>query len=134
MDYILYTLVDITNTGRFRADPGYDKERNQQQNFNTVLQTIGMRSNIDYRKRPELIKGVASEYGFDFDDTVSIWAFEWSTEREEIWLEDGDHLALLRKDFEFVPYIANLDESMIAKRAVFRSQGTDCNIVFKLRA
>lgn len=134
MDYTLYTLVDITNTGRFRADPGYEKQRDQQQNFNTILQTIGMRSNIEFRKRPELIKGPASDYGFDFNDTVSVWAFEWTTEREEIWLEDGDQLALLRKDFEFVPFIANLDESVAIKKAVFRSQGADCNIVFKLRA
>jgi hypothetical protein len=133
MDYRLHTLVDITNTGRFRNEPGYEKEKFQEQNFNTVLQTIGMRSNVNFRKKPEVKEQSTSELGFPFDDNMLVWTFEWSTDGSDIWLEDGDQLALLRKDFEFVPFITNLDEALTVSHAAFKTRGKDCNIVFELR-
>ena len=48
MEYKLYTLVDITHTGQYRNEPGRQKERWQEQNFNTVIQTLGIRSNLTY--------------------------------------------------------------------------------------
>ena len=47
MRFIIHTLVDITETGSRRGeDP---KQYRQQQNFLTVMQTIGLRVNPDIR-------------------------------------------------------------------------------------
>ena len=58
MIYCLHTLVDITNTGVWRKEAGNEKLRDQQQNFNTVLQTIGLRANIEYRRRKSTSRSI----------------------------------------------------------------------------
>jgi len=52
MIYCLYTLVDITATGHYKSRN--DLERLQQQNFDTVMQTIGLAGNIYYERAPEI--------------------------------------------------------------------------------
>lgn len=133
MIYCLHTLVDITNTGVWRREPGNEKLRDQQQNFNTVLQTIGLRANIEYRRRPELEKAPADQYGFAFKDTVNIWTFEWYCDREAVWTEGNDPLALLKLDFNLVPFIPNLEETLVMRPSVFKSSGADANILFTAR-
>jgi hypothetical protein len=41
--YRLYTLVDITQTNVSRG-PGNDLKRDQQRNFQTLIQTLGLRT------------------------------------------------------------------------------------------
>ena len=53
MIYSLYTLIDITATGHYKSRN--DLERLQQQNFDTVIQTIGLGGNVYYEKSPEII-------------------------------------------------------------------------------
>ena len=48
MEYKLYTLVDITHTNQHRPEPGKEALRWKEQNFQTVLQTLGIRSNINF--------------------------------------------------------------------------------------
>ena len=131
MIYCLHTLVDITNTGVWRKETGNEKLRDQQQNFNTVLQTIGLRANIEYRRRPEVEKAPADQFGFK--DSVNVWTFEWYCDREAVWTAGAVPLGLLKQDFDLIPFIPNLDESMVMRPSVFRSTGTDTNIVFTVR-
>jgi len=131
MIYCLRTLVDITNTGVWRKEAGNEKLRDQQQNFNTVLQTIGLRANIEYRRRPEVEKAPADQFGFKV--SVNVWTFEWYCDREAVWTAGADPLGLLKQDFDLVPFIPNLNESMVIHPSVFRSTGTDTNIVFTVR-
>ncbi len=133
MIYCLHTLVDITNTGVWRRENGNEKLRDQQQNFNTVLQTIGLRANIEYRRRPEMERVPADSYGFNSKDSVNIWTFEWYCDREAVWTEGEDPLALLKLDFNLVPFIPNLDETLVMKPSVFKSTGNDANILFTVR-
>ncbi len=133
MIYCLHTFVDITNTGVWRRESGNEKLRDQQQNFNTVLQTIGLRANIEYRRRPEMERAPADSHGFSLKDTVNIWTFEWYCDREAVWTEGEDPLALLKLDFDLVPFIPNLDETLVMKPSVFKSTGSDANILFTVR-
>ena len=48
MEYKLYTLVDITQTGQYRNEHGKEADRWKEQNFQTVLQILGIRANIGY--------------------------------------------------------------------------------------
>ena len=65
MEYKLYTLVDITHTGQHRNEPGKETLRWKEQNFNTLLQTLGIRANITYFASPIMTEVKGQLVGFD---------------------------------------------------------------------
>lgn len=130
MDYKLYTLVDITHTGQYRAEPGKEAARWKEQNFNTVLQTLGIRSNLSHFQNPIVTEVKGSLVGFDTDEIIRLWRFDFSTERDDMYETDGDPVGFLKEDFEMVPYIEGLDELLIQNYAVFVTIGENKNIVF----
>ena len=132
--YTGYTLVDITSTGvtRYRADQ--EHQRNQQRNWETVLQTLGLRT------QPLLIKGpIVTESnladGWDFGEYFQgrhkIWVWTFAVEHADIFLTDNDPLGGLRKDFEQVPFVQGLDETARFMLPIFYPYGTIKNIYFK---
>jgi hypothetical protein len=133
MDYKLYTLVDITNTGQYRLEPGKEQDRCREQNFNTVLQTLGLRSNISFRSKPQTLEVGGRLVGFDTDKIIRVWRFDWTTEQENVYLLDNDPIGILKKDFHLVPYINNLRETMEQQYAVFVTQNPGSNIVFHIK-
>jgi hypothetical protein len=133
MDYKLYTLVDITHTGQYRLEPGKESLRNKEQNFNTMLQTLGIRSNIWYNHGPLQIEVKGRLVGFDTDEIIRVWRFDWRTERENLYNNGTDPVGFLKEDFYLVPYIAGLDESMQQKYPVFNTKDPGANIVFFLK-
>ena len=120
MQYRIYSLVDITNTGQYRNEPGRELARHQQQNFDTVTQTIGMRANIVNSKPPKIKIAKPQDYGMDGTDLTNIWIYEWGVEREDLFLNNDDDVARLKQDFEFVPYISGLTETIKYDPAIFR--------------
>lgn len=130
MHYKLYTLVDITHTKQYRAESGKEHLRFKEQNFNTVLQTLGIRSNIWYDAGPVITEVKGQLVGFDTDEIVRVWRFDWFTEREHLYEESGDPVAYLKKDFHLVPYINGLDETMQQDYAVFNTMPKVNNISF----
>lgn len=133
MDYKLYTLVDITHTGQYRTEPGKEHLRYKEQNFNTVLQTLGLRSNIWYNHSPITMEVRGSLVGFDTEDILRVWRFDWYTERENLYLLDNDPVGYLKQDFNLVPYIKGLDECMEQHFAMFVTAPDNRNIVFHLK-
>jgi hypothetical protein len=131
MEYMLYTTVDITSTSQYRSEPGKETERWKEQNFQTVLQTLGLRANISYSKPPSVTytEG-ASLLGFKTELPVNIWRFDFQTERDHLFKLDNDPIGYLLEDFDAVPYIAGLDESMTQNYNVFVTHGPSTNIVF----
>lgn len=130
MEYKLYTLVDITHTKQYRSEPGKEVARCQEQNFNTVLQTLGIRSNIWYENGPVLTEIKGRLIGFDTDEIIRVWRFDWSTERDYMYEDNGDPVAHLKSDFQLVPYISGLDETMEQQYAVFNTEDPGRNIAF----
>ncbi len=112
MIYCLYTLVDITATGRYKSRN--DLERLQQQNFDTVIQTIELAGNLMYDQPPSLTSselfGKAGE---------KCWYFEWRMEREQVLENNGDELGRLKELFEYVPIITGLTETAIFPKPLF---------------
>ena len=133
MEYKLYTLVDITHTGQHRVEAGKEVLRWKEQNFNTVLQTLGIRSNITYNNSPSITEVRGSLIGFDTDDIIRVWRFDFYTERDFVYEKDGDPIGFLIDDFMMVPYIKGLDERMEQKYAVFNTEDPGKNIVFHLK-
>lgn len=128
MRFKLHTLVDITETGARRSeDP---KQFRQQQNFQTVMQTIGLRVNPIYVKSPEVIKDLPSKYhlGSKYKTKQNIWEYVFDIE-----YEDGLDIDTLVNDFNLIPIITDLDETAKFENAHFVTKNTDvCNIFFEV--
>lgn len=129
MNYKLYTLVDITHTGQYRNEPGKEALRWKEQNFNTVLQTLGIRANLSHFENPIMTEVKGSLVGFDTDEIIRVWRFDFETEREDMY-DNGDPIGFLIEDFELVPYIEGLDELLQQNYAIFVTVGKNKNIVF----
>jgi len=123
MIYSLYTLVDITATGQYKSRN--DLERLQQQNFDTVMQTIGLAGNVYYEHPP--VQKPADIFG---NENQTCWYFEWRMEIEHLFEQNGDELARLKDLFEYVPFIADLTETAKFDRPVFT---LGRNIIFDCR-
>jgi len=113
MRFILKTLVDITPTYARRTEDRY--MYNQHQNYMTVINTLGLRSNplsIVVTDAEESTK----YFGSTYTDKQKVWTIEFEVERE-----GSLETALLKEDFDLVPFINGLDESVEFKNNVFQS-------------
>lgn len=119
MHYKLYTLVDITNTKQYQNSAENRQARSQQQNFDTVIQTIGMRANIEYSKQPEVTIDIPKKYHLEGSSLSNIWIFEWRVEREFLFLDGDDHVGYLKQLFNLVPYIPDLTETAVSSKPIF---------------
>jgi len=131
MRYIIYTTVDITNTGQYRTESGKEADRWKEQNFQTVLQTLGIRSNVTFESKPEIMTVKGSILGFNTNSIIKVWSFSFISEREYSFGTDTNPVGYLITDFEGVPYINGLDESMEQNYNVFVTDGPARNIIFK---
>jgi hypothetical protein len=131
MHYELYTTVDITSTGQYRSEVGKEHLRWKEQNFQTLLQTIGIRANVMYSKPPTVATVKGEILGFNTPKMINVWTFEFETERDFLFEVDEDPVGYLIKDFEGVPYIAGLDESVEQNYSVFVTSGKSRNIIFQ---
>ena len=130
MEYKLYTLVDITHTGQHRTEPGKEALRWKEQNFQTVIQTLGIRSNISYTNTPIASEVNGRLVGFNTDKIIRVWRFDFSTDREHVYELNDNPVGALIEDFTLVPYISGLDEAMTQKYAVFNPEDPGKNIAF----
>ena len=128
MRFKLYTLVDITETGARRGeDP---KLHRQQQNYLTVMQTIGMRVNPTYVKPPHTINDIPSKYnlGSKYKTKQSIWEYTFDIE-----FDNALDIDTLINDFDLIPIITQLDETAKFENAHFITKNTVLtNISFQL--
>lgn len=118
MKYQLFTTVDITETGIYRGEN--DITRNQQQNFDTIIQTIGLCGNVYYDNSPMVLSSCTK-----FPNKT--WFFEWYMEIDDLFRRDNDHIAVLKDLFQYVPFIPNLTETANFDTPVFKVYG---NIIF----
>jgi hypothetical protein len=128
MRFRLYTLVDITETGARRGDD--PKAARQQQNFLTVLQTIGLRVNPTYAKSPHVLTDLPAKLGLGkhYKGKHSIWQFDF-----EIEYEGALDIDMLNSDFNLIPVIDDLDETVkFDKNAFITQDPTYSNIIFTL--
>lgn len=121
--YRITTLIDITRTDPDKADPD-ELRRHQQANFNSLRQTIELRSNVEWRKDPQMKEGRLPE---PFDGRAAHWIWEFENERDDLFLRDGDQCALLREDLQGVPVIAGLTETAEITPAAIQTLGKNIN-------
>ncbi|CAB4133331.1 hypothetical protein UFOVP257_139 [uncultured Caudovirales phage] len=131
--YTGVTLVDITATGVTRHRTEQELERNQQRNWETVLQCIGLRS------QPQLIEGpICREYLIDettrfgemYHGLQKCWIFTFGVDSEDVFLLNDDPVGGLDKDFAQVPIICGLEETARFILPIFYPFGAIKNIYF----
>jgi len=126
MRFDLYTLVDITETRARRGDD--PKKVRQQQNFHTVLQTIGLRVNPTYIKAPQILDSIPKDinFGKKYKKITKLWRYSFDIEYEGALSID-----ILNEDFHLIPIITGLDENISFDIQAFDTKNPDdINLVF----
>ena len=117
------TLFDCTATGvtgRWRAgqhhidEVSWNRRRNQQRNWETLLQTVGMRTQLVDIREPRL--------------RDNAWVFEVTTDRGDALV---DPVTTLIEDCSGVPMLRNLDEKTALEPTLI-TQGDQQNIWFEI--
>jgi hypothetical protein len=135
MRYVCQTLFDITATGvtghfkvtrmpfvdqagqHIRDQVSWNRSRNQQRNWETLTQILGLRTQL-----------------FDVTDPVrdksgTSWMFEFESDRDGVFGPDSDPTQILRTDAEGVPMILDLDNRSDLV-PMLRTTGPEQNIWF----
>lgn len=113
-EFTVHTLVDITETGQRRKEPGKEVAYFQQQNFTMLLQSIGMRVNPHYSSGPRNKEDDVTSYGFgtNHKGRQRVWTFKFNIEYEDGFTDtNGDKAGLLKDDLHFIPMILELEET-----------------------
>jgi len=115
MRYMCQTLFDITATGvtghckitrmpfhdragqEIRDTESWNRSRNQQRNWETITQILGLRTQLFDLTDPVL------------DITGTRWMFEFETESQGIYGDEADPTQVLRADAEGVPMLIALN-------------------------
>lgn len=117
------TLFDITKTDVNSRRPSsvlddpviYNKRRNQQINFETILQIINMRSQPEDITTPvkimETLKN-STIWGTTYKskELIPCWAFMFTISHDGVFNDGNSELGSLFKDCDGVPMITHLDE------------------------
>ncbi len=110
--YKIETYIDITCSNAPRDSSDW-LLKGQQDNFNTLIQTIGLRTNVDWDTDPILLNDK--------------WHWTFFVEQPDIFLLDGNPVGLLQNDLHNVPIISNLTNKKEINPAVFRTQDSKIN-------
>lgn len=127
MRFRIKTLVDVTETN---ARKGQDiLEFNQQANFNTFYNTIGLRTNpTDFKvvSSIEDLKGLG--FGANYKGKHRVWTVEFYVEAAE-----STSVNFMTDDFDLVPIITGLKETADLDKGLFitHSNHGRTNIVFE---
>jgi len=127
-----YTLVDITDTGVYRSN-GELLLRNQQRNWETVLQTISLTAQpLDITPASGSTKVSLSEHQFGsiFKGLQNCWKFMFYIEQQDAF--GADPIATIESNFDQIPIIGGLTESVKFETPLFQTRGEFKNIYFEV--
>jgi len=127
-EYRIHTLVDITENGNlkqafpFKTKQGAviaDKQtlsvaRNQNANFNTILQLLQLRGNITWEHPPQKLElpSLGNHlFGSYYEGPHSTWHFQFFTEQPDVFGDLNDPTWNLVEDFNLVPIISECDNT-----------------------
>lgn len=129
-----FTLVDITATGVIRSQDPDNAERNQQRNWETLLQCIGLRTQPQNIQEPitSTVEDISvAEFGDFYTGAQKIWTWSWTVEREGVYDLANAPLGGLLQDLEQVPIVTGLTETARFMLPIFYPYGTIKNIYIK---
>jgi hypothetical protein len=104
------------------------EQRDQQRNWETVIQVLGLKTQPLIVKYPVHFANEKLEH-FDFGEFYqgvhSVWAFQFRGEREDFYM-----LEQLEEDFDQVPVTLGLEETARFMLPIFHTYGILKNIYF----
>ncbi len=122
--YRIITLVDITKSDATRTETDRIKI-GQQANFNSLIQALGLRSNIEWNKDPEMMTG---SLPLPLTGKANHWIWEFEVERDNVYLKDDDPIGFLKEDLQGVPIVDRLNNSTDIFPAMFQTTGERINL------
>jgi hypothetical protein len=129
--YRLYTLVDITKTRVIRNDGTL--QRDQQRNYETVLQAIGLVTQPNEVQAP--VKTHAHmewlEFGEFYRGEHTVWVWQFSVDHSNVFTIGTNPVGRLAEVFDQVPVITGLDETARFMLPIFYPYGAIKNVYFK---
>lgn len=131
--YTGITLVDITATGVIRHTAADEIQRNQQRNWETVLQCIGIKAqplHIDGPYVTKLMIDQTTPFPEIYFGEHKCWIFSFGVEHQDVFLADGDPVKGLDEAFQRVPIICGLEETARFMLPIFYPYGSIKNIYF----
>jgi hypothetical protein len=104
--------------------------RNKHRNWETVVQILGLRTQILHIKQFSTVKADVElfEFGSAYIGKQRIWSFEFDVEFKDLY---GQTHEVLVKDFAQTPIIIDLDETVKFPAPLFYTAGENKNIYFK---
>lgn len=132
--YRVYTLVDVTHTGITRHSTALETQRNQQRNWESVIQILGLRTQLMRINQLDLLNTDISQYKFgeSYTGTQNIWRIDFDVEYKDVYKIDNNPFKILIDDFNQVPVIINLNETAIFNLPLFYTDGPHRNIYFEI--
>jgi hypothetical protein len=118
-EFRVHTLVDITSNSKLQHQfpfEGADGElihnkdtliiaKNQNSNFNTLIQLLQIRGNITWENPPQKLKSTLGNTAFGqyYEGEQTSWHFRFFVEQSGVYGDDNDHTGQLIDDFNLVP-------------------------------
>ena len=149
----VFTLFDITNTGVlkvYNADiPAFlddadqlvrnrsewDQSRNQQRNWEVMMQIISMRAQPIMLETPVKIQnytladvGIDTQYG----SNQTVWITSFATDHADAYATKTDPVGSLKLESMYVPLITGLKETALFTQCCIITQGPGINTVFAI--
>jgi hypothetical protein len=129
--YRVYSLVDITKTGVTRGEN--TQEREQQRNYETMLQAIGLIAQPIELGPPVVTHAHTEwlEFGEYFQGEHKVWVWQFAVEHSDIFTIGTNPVGKLADAFDQVPVICGLEETGRFMLPIFYPYGSIKNIYFK---
>ena len=138
-EFRVHTLVDITDNGNLKqqfpfktlaGDVVHDKNslaiaKNQNSNFNTMVQLLQMRGNVTWENPPvrmELQTLGNHRFGSFYEGKHTTWHFQFFTEQSGVYGDVAEPTEFLLDDFHHVPVISFCKETATFPLSTFDTQ------------
>lgn len=128
--FVGYSLVDITATGVIRGQN--ELERNQQRNWETVMQCINLRTQPLHIQGPIKYENIEIKHlhfgDFYHHQPQTFWSWSWAVESKEVYDLPNKPLGGILQDLEQVPIITGLTETAKFMLPIFYPYGSIKNV------
>lgn len=129
--YRMYSLIDITKTGRTRGDDSMT--RDQQRNYETVVQAVSLIAQPLELEPPVVTYAHMEwlEFGDFFQGEHRVWVWQFAVEHSDIFAIGANPVGRLSDSFDQVPIICGLEETARFMLPIFYPYGSIKNVYFK---
>lgn len=145
--YTCYTLFDITPTainanvtlpfkdaaGQMIEDSdSWERSRNQQRNWDTMIQIISMRAQPIALTKPRAVESREHPFLQHFPGKQRVWSFTFGVEAREVFRRADDPVWALDNDSNMVPMSIGLTETADLIPACILTDAISFNTCFKI--